>query len=79
MWILDAASYADHEAYSADMRARLNGETRAAILAIKEAYWRRPEYRITVTSSDIYRAVLDRGVRSVEEFERCLDAGSDWR
>jgi len=67
---LDAASYEQHENYSAEMRKRLNPETRLAIFEIKAAYWQRQEYRDTITGDLIYRAVLDHGVRSLADFER---------
>jgi len=70
LWFLDATGYQQHENYSAEMRRRLKPETRSAILEIKEGYWRRREYRDSITGDLIYRAVLDSGVRSVEEFER---------
>src|SRR5262249_41518216 len=41
VWILDAAGYERHAAYSADMREKLTAESRSIILAIKDAYWRR--------------------------------------
>jgi hypothetical protein len=52
--------------------ARLTTETRAAILSIKRVWADRPEYGRSVTSFDIYTAVLDRGVRTPDEFERSL-------
>ena len=51
---------------------RLTPETRSAILDIKQAWVKRPEYGDSVRSVDIYTAVLDRGVRTPEEFERSL-------
>jgi hypothetical protein len=36
---------------------------------VKDAWARRPEYGTQVTSWDIYRAVLDDGVRTAAEFE----------
>jgi hypothetical protein len=56
----------------ADARAfvdRLTPETRHAILRIKDSYWSDPRYRDTITSADIYEAVLDKGIRTVGEFE----------
>ena len=47
---------------------RLTPETRLAILRIKDAWHRRPEYRSVVRSYDIYAAVLDHGVRTPDEF-----------
>lgn len=72
VWFLSAASYEEHAAYSSFMRERLSAQSKSVILAIKEDYWRRPEYRDTVTSDMIYRAVLEGGVRSTGEFERLL-------
>jgi hypothetical protein len=72
VWFLDQAGYERHAAYSSTMRDKLTRESRSIMLAIKEAYWRRPEYRDTVTSDMIYRAVLDHGVRTVSDFERSI-------
>ena len=72
VWFLDVVSYERHAAYSAEMGERLTTETRSTICAIKEAYWRRPEYRDTVTSDHIYRAVLEHGISDVSDFERFL-------
>jgi hypothetical protein len=52
-----------------ELAGRLTPETRSAILDIKRAWVTRPEYGATVRSFDIYMAVLDRGIRTPEEFE----------
>jgi hypothetical protein len=70
VWFLRREGYEAHATYSATMRTRLTNETRAAICLIKESYWRRREYRDTITSDMIYRAVLDQGIRTIAEFER---------
>ncbi len=49
---------------------RLTPETRAAILDIKRYWHQLPGYGKTVTSFAIYSAVLDHGVRTLDEFER---------
>jgi hypothetical protein len=72
LWFLDTESYEQHANYSARMRERLTVENKSVILEIKEAYWRRPEYRDTITSDLIYVAVLDNGVSTVGEFESFL-------
>jgi hypothetical protein len=69
LWFLTAESYEEHLKYCEDLRVRLTPETRAAILKIKEAYWQRREFRNTITSDMIYRAVLDHDVRTVQGFE----------
>jgi hypothetical protein len=55
-----------------ELAPRLTPETRRAILDIKRAWVERPEYGRAVTSFDIYTAVLDRGIRTAEEFERSM-------
>ncbi len=72
VWFLDEESYEQHENYSNTMRGRLTDENTLTILQIKEAYWKRPEYRDTITSDLIYRAVLDNGVKGVDDFVRFL-------
>lgn len=51
---------------------RLTDETRLAILWIKDVWHKRPEYMTTISSADIYDAVLDAGVRTPDEFEAFL-------
>ena len=48
----------------------LNRKTRSHILAIKETVCRLPEYRRTILSVHIYEAVLDCGVRGIDDFNR---------
>jgi hypothetical protein len=76
VWFLDLESYEQHANYSEVMRERLTVENRAVILEIKEAHWRRPEYRDTITSDLIYRAVFDAGVRTADDFDRFLAKGA---
>ena len=47
---------------------KLSDETRYYILAIKNAVWDLPEYRNSLLSVHIYEAVLDYGIRELEEF-----------
>jgi len=77
LWFLDEAGYEEHARYSAGMREQLSAETKSVILTIKESYWRRTEYRDTITSHMIYRAVLDGGVRTVADFERLISVDRD--
>jgi hypothetical protein len=48
----------------------LTDEARFHILAIKEVVCGLPEYRREMLSVHIYEAVLDSGVREIEEFKR---------
>src|ERR1041384_1258545 len=72
LWFVDQAGFDEHRNYTTAMNERLTAETRMVICAIKESYWQHAEYRKTVTSDHIYRAVLDGGVRSVDEFQQWL-------
>lgn len=54
---------------------RLTDETRLAILWIKDVWHQRPEYMTTLSSADIYDAVLDAGVRTPDDFEAYLARG----
>jgi hypothetical protein len=78
IWLLDKPSFDEHSEYCSDLSARLTPQTRSMILKIKEAYWQRCEYRDTITSDLIYRAVLDKGVRSVAEFEKFIARNLGW-
>ena len=49
--------------------------TRLAILRIKDAWHKRPDYPEVVGGFEVYEAVLEHGVRTAEEFEGYLGAG----
>jgi len=51
---------------------RLTPETRLAILRLKSLWCHSPSYRDTVTSMDIYEAVLDHGIERPQEVESYL-------
>jgi hypothetical protein len=74
VWFLDQEGYEKHIAYSTRLCERLTPDNRGTILAIKEIYWRQAAYRDTITSDVIYRAVLDNGISTVEEFAEYVKA-----
>ena len=51
------------------MADRLISETREAIVRIKTVICRRPGYRMKFGSRTVYEAVLDHGIRTVEEWD----------
>jgi hypothetical protein len=71
------ASKAFQAVETEQLRRRLTGETRLAILWIKDIWRAKPEYPQVVGGVDIYRAVLDHGVRTPAEFDRYLAARDD--
>jgi hypothetical protein len=74
IWLTDAAGFEPVRTFGDNLSARLTDETRRAILDVKQAAWRHPEYRRGFTSSNIYSAVLDRGVRDANAFWQDLEA-----
>lgn len=52
--------------------ARLTPDTRNAVLQIKTACWAHPEYRRGFSSQDIYSAVLDDGIATLDQFREYL-------
>jgi len=75
LWMLDREDYERHQKYVAALHKRMTPSARLAILEIKGAYWQKREYRDTITSDQIYRAVLDHGVTSTEQFAEFVARG----
>jgi hypothetical protein len=59
-----------------ELRRRLTAETREAILRIKAELSRRDGYRREYGSRHVYEAVLDHGIRTIEEWEGWFAARS---
>jgi hypothetical protein len=57
------------------MPGKLTPERRTTILLIKNAWAPRPEYGKSVTSFDVYSAVLNEDVRTLEAFDEWLGQG----
>jgi len=74
VWLTNLEGFEAVRAFCDALSSRLTDDTRRAILAIKQAAWRHPEYRRGFTSSNIYSAVLDRGVRHPDGFWQDLEA-----
>ncbi|HEX5729932.1 hypothetical protein [Microbacterium sp.] len=51
-----------------ELRERLTGDQRRAILRIKDVWHRRPEYPDEISGAEIYTAVLEHALRTPEEF-----------
>lgn len=74
LWTAPKAQFKAADAARARWAAALTPETRTEILVIKEAVCYTPDYRDTMLSVHIYEAVLEQGVRGVEEFRRWWEA-----
>jgi hypothetical protein len=68
VWGVTPEVCAERLRHCRSLRARLTPEARLLILAIKEQVCRLPAYRKTITSQDVYDAVLERGLRTAPEF-----------
>jgi hypothetical protein len=60
------------ERYQRELPARLDDEERLAILRLKDAWHTRPEYPEVVGAFEIYEAVLEHGVRTLDQLEQHL-------
>jgi hypothetical protein len=69
IWFVDEPDRQPDLAHLRWMPAQLVPETREAILLVKSAWASWPEYGKSITSFDIYTAVLKGGVRTREDFE----------
>lgn len=76
IWFVDDPSRQPDLAHLKTFPDQLTDEIRLAILRIKQAWAANPGYGSIVTSYDIYRSVLDDGVRTPEQFENWRKRGS---
>ena len=77
-WKIDISFWLDEGVRSEQIHnmieQQLTPETRLIILRIKDVWWKQPSYRQEVSSVDIYDAVLQCGVRTLDEFDQYLSA-----
>ncbi|GHO68187.1 hypothetical protein KSC_070790 [Ktedonobacter sp. SOSP1-52] len=75
-WKLDISFWLDEgvrpEPLHDAIEQQLTPETRLTILRIKDVWYQLPTYRVEVASTDIYDAVLQHGVRTLNEFDQYL-------
>ncbi|GHO88483.1 hypothetical protein [Dictyobacter formicarum] len=75
-WKLDISFWLDPgirpEPVQDALERQLTPETRLLILRIKDVWYQLPAYRNTVASTDIYDAVLQHGVRTLDDFDQYL-------
>lgn len=55
-----------------EIKNKLTDDNRKIILEIKNSLWQNPKYKKIITSMDIYIAVLDKGVKNLEDFKKYL-------
>ena len=52
--------------------SKINDDNKRIILQIKSQVWESPKYKKTIFSTDIYKAVIENGVRDLEGFKKYL-------
>ena len=73
IWFVDEPERQPDLAHMRWMPEKLTPEARTTILLIKNMWAFRPEYGKSVTSFDIYSAVLNEGIRTLADFDRWLE------
>jgi hypothetical protein len=77
IWCLDLSLWLHdpHEnvtAWHEELRDSITDEQRAAVLRIKDVWFRRPSYPDQISGLEIYTAVIEDGVRTPEQFRGWL-------
>ena len=70
LWGYGSNMYESHMKDFDQLKSQLQDGDRMAILRIKNEVCRRPEYRGEITAMNIYRAVSQHKVRTIEEFDK---------
>ena len=73
LWGVEAPVCAERLAYCDALAARIDRTARYRILRMKHEVCRLPGYRDTITSQQVYDAVLDSGIRSDARFRELLE------
>ena len=81
VWFVDEPDRQPDLAHVRTLPERITDDARLAILRIKHAWAGHPSYGSSVTSHDVYTAVIDQDVRTTDDFAAWLggqvDAGGD--
>jgi len=72
VWAMDKQECQQLLDYCNNLLTRISDPERLKILEIKSKCWKDPLYRKSYTSSDIYSAVLDKGIENFEQFREWL-------
>jgi len=72
IWAIDSKQVNTLQRQLDELKSRIDQDNRPLILAIKNHFCRHPEHRRKFTSSDIYHAVTEEGIKSVGDFSQWL-------
>jgi hypothetical protein len=68
IWAVDTPECQKLIKHCNDIKEKLTPATQQVILDIKSRCWQHPEYRRSFSSTDIYAAVLEKGLTDINEF-----------
>src|SRR5438874_1091255 len=72
IWVVDKIECERLLNYCTNIQNKLTPEKSFHILDIKSQCWKDPEYRRSYSSTDIYDAVLERGITTINAFREYL-------
>jgi hypothetical protein len=72
IWVVTASECERLLEFCDNIKQKVTAETKQIILDIKSQCWKDPEYRRSYSSTDIYEAVLENNVTSIEGFKEYL-------
>jgi len=72
IWAMNKDECQQRLAYCNNLRTRISDHDRLKILEIKSKCWKDPLYRKSYAGSDIYSAVLDKGIENFEQFRESI-------
>jgi hypothetical protein len=72
IWAVDSSEYKRLNQYCESIKQKLTPETTLQILEIKSKCWQDPAYRRAYSSTDIYNAVFENDVTSLQQFRTYL-------
>jgi len=72
IWAMDSSQIHLYQKELDDLKATIDEEKRRKILAIKNHFYKHPEYRRKFAARDIYNAVITENVKSIKEFSEWL-------
>ncbi|MBA7611194.1 hypothetical protein ES703_18413 [subsurface metagenome] len=77
LWAIDSEQKTILQKGLDELRVKINEDKKPVILMIKNHFCKHTEYRRKFTSMDIYLAVIEEDIMSIEEFARWLEKNKE--
>ena len=72
IWAMDSKQIKKGQKEFDDLKSKIDSDKRLTILKIKTHFCKHPEYRRKFVSMDIYHAIIEEDIKSIEEFSKWL-------